>query len=261
MTGQAFRLLEAGGSGAYLNMAIDEAVFRSVASGSSPGTLRFYGWRSPAVSLGHSQVPGDVLDLRECAMLGIEVVRRPTGGGAILHGDELTYSISAPADGLPFGGNLMEVYRMISGWIASGLRGLGVDAVIQPEVRGFKQTGACFLRASSYELTARGRKIAGSAQRRTREAFLQHGSIPFSFDTGTHERIFRGLETGIMDRTMTSVRQETGTLVKPVRLAAMLAATFTEFFDIVLKESGLTAAEAQEVEKLLKNKHLQSSRA
>lgn len=172
-----WRLIDTGLNDAFMNMAIDEAILLSVEDGTAPSTLRFYGWSPPGLSIGYFQKIEDV-DIERCRMNGIHVVRRPTGGRAVLHKDELTYSIVSRLDCSPFSGSLMENYRSIAEGLLQGLRYMGIEAemVRRRNGKGLRNP-ACFSSPSFSEITVSGKKIIGSAQRRLRKAFLQHGSV------------------------------------------------------------------------------------
>jgi len=164
-------------------MAIDEATLAAVAEGRSQPTLRFFAWEPPCLSIGYNQAMNEV-DIIRCQQAGVDVVRRPTGGRAILHTDELTYSIVAPQDEPRVAGGVVESYRRLSAGLVRGLRLLGVD-VVQAEAghgQGADVSAACFDVPSAYEITAGGKKLLGSAQVRRKGAVLQHGSLPLQGD-------------------------------------------------------------------------------
>ncbi len=165
------------------NMAIDEAILASVREGASPLTLRFYAWAPPCLSLGRGQPLADV-DLDACRADGVDVVRRPTGGRAIFHTDELTYSLALLQDDPRAEGGVVESYRRLSEGLLAGLRLLGVEARQASGQQKDRQalTAVCFEVPSDYEITARGRKLLGSAQWRARGAVLQHGTLPLDGD-------------------------------------------------------------------------------
>ncbi|GAB4412857.1 MAG: lipoate--protein ligase family protein [Anaerolineales bacterium] len=164
------------------NMAADEAILTAVARADSPPTLRFYRWEPPCLSLGRAQ-PADDVDLAACDAAGITCVRRPTGGRAILHRDELTYSIALPLDDPRAAGDILESYRRLSEGLAEGLRALGVPVErAAPAKAPADATPACFETLAGYEITVGGRKLMGSAQFRTSKALLQHGSLPLCGD-------------------------------------------------------------------------------
>jgi lipoate-protein ligase A len=175
----AWRLLVDAPAGGAWNMAVDEVLLDGVAAGCAPPTLRFYEWRPACVSLGYFQ-PFGVVDLDGCRALGVEVVRRPTGGRAILHDRELTYSVALPALVLGDDGGVLPSYYRLSLALQEGLRRLGVAATLAPEsaASGSPDHGpVCFDRPSAHEILLGGRKLVGSAQVRRGGAILQHGSI------------------------------------------------------------------------------------
>jgi lipoate-protein ligase A len=166
------------------NMAIDEAILDAVCAGDAPPTLRLYAWAPACLSLGHGQPPGDA-DRARINALGWDAVRRPTGGKAILHADELTYSVALPADHPLAAGGILESYQRISRALMAALDGLGLPTQAERGPHGLKPTGAvCFEIPSHYEITAYGRKLIGSAQTRRKAGLLQHGSLPLSGDLG-----------------------------------------------------------------------------
>lgn len=181
-----------------VNMAIDRALLDQVIVGEAP-VLRFYGWEPACLSLGRNQPAAELLDRELLRGRGMDVVRRPTGGLAVLHRSEVTYSVAVPVGVL---GSPRETYRAINQALGTGLRALGVAADVQPEVRSGGSAGRgksevgrnprprnsnylseasrdarCFGSAAPGELGALGRKLVGSAQRCERRTILQHGSI------------------------------------------------------------------------------------
>lgn len=185
-TNKTLRLLQTGFSSGAYNMALDEALWQHFAEQHQTGQLpapilRFYGWQPSALSLGYAQRAEREVDFEACARLGIDWVRRPTGGRAILHEPtELTYSLVAATDDARFSGGVLESYRKISGALVRGLELLRLS----PEVAGKDKRGAdgdntaaCFDAASAYEITSGGRKIIGSAQARRGNVLLQQGTI------------------------------------------------------------------------------------
>jgi lipoate-protein ligase A len=176
-------------------MAIDEALLLARIAGDAPPTVRFFGWAPPAVSLGYGQPLDDRVDVAACARLGIGLVRRPTGGSAILHegpAAELTYSVVARAGDFPGADDVLETYRVLGGGLVAGLRRLGVEAELVPIVRGRAAATPtfCFARTGAYEIAVAGKKLVGSAQRRQAGAFLQHGSILLDADPGRLRAVF-----------------------------------------------------------------------
>ncbi|HEX3629499.1 MAG TPA: lipoate--protein ligase family protein [Candidatus Dormibacteraeota bacterium] len=170
-------LLDSPQPGAW-NMAVDEALLDEVAAGGIP-TLRFYAWSPPCLSLGYFQ-RFEVVDTDGCRSLGVDIVRRPTGGRAILHDRELTYSLTLPADRLGHDAGVLPSYYRISRALQAGLAALGVATTMAPESAAARSLDAgpiCFDRPSAHEILLFGRKLVGSAQVRRENAILQHGSI------------------------------------------------------------------------------------
>ena len=178
-----WRVLDTGWQDGATNMAIDEAILEGVARGSSPPTLRFYGWQPACLSLGYAQ-PWSVVDLEACRERGWDVVRRTTGGRAILHVDELTYSVCLPESEPRVRGGILSSYQRLSDALALGLQLMGLEpSRAVPEQRPGTQGGAaCFDGPSNYEITVGRRKLVGSAQARKKGVVLQHGTLPLYGD-------------------------------------------------------------------------------
>jgi lipoate-protein ligase A len=170
-----WRLLATPPLGAAENMACDEALLRRAAT-SGEAVFRVYAWREPTLSLGRNQPARDEYDVDALNERGIAVVRRLTGGRAVLHDREVTYSVTAPE---AFGATLRDAYLRINQVLVQGLRSLGVAAAIaDPRGRApAPSTAPCFEEPTEGELVLGGRKLAGSAQYREDGALLQHGSI------------------------------------------------------------------------------------
>ncbi len=178
------RLLDTGVGCASYNMALDEAILMQVSEGCSPPTLRFYRWERPSVSLGYFQRTTREIDLDALAHKQFSLVRRMTGGRAVLHDRELTYSIMVPGDHELAQASVVESYRMVSQGLQEGFQQLGLQAQVvslaDESMRDkFRSLGsaACFDSPSWYELVVEGKKIAGSAQVRAHGGLLQHGSL------------------------------------------------------------------------------------
>ncbi len=180
-----WRLILDGPGSASRNMAVDEALAGSVRTGASGPVLRFYGWNTPSLSLGYFQSLNTDVDVSACRARGIPVIRRLTGGRAILHDDELTYTVVASTRQKPFDRGIYETYRVISSALVRGLKLLGVSAQFsrrRPGKAGRRtRNPVCFHSLGFGEVHVSGRKLVGSAQRRWPEAFLQHGSIPITY--------------------------------------------------------------------------------
>lgn len=199
LTRQQWRLIEDGPRSAAENMAIDEALLAGAANAPHLPTLRFYSWSPAAVSLGRFQrretaVRGDI-----CRELGIDIIRRVTGGRAVLHDRELTYSIVSPVDNPLFPADVLGTYRVIACGLLRGLAKLGIKAEMvgrscanRALVRTKSAAPSCFSSPSWYEILVNGKKIIGSAQRRLPRAFLQHGSILIGYDAEREAAVIPG---------------------------------------------------------------------
>ena len=174
---QEWRLIRSERGPGALNMSVDEALVESVRAGAPP-TLRFYGWSPPALSLGRNQPARGQYDSGALRRMGIDVVRRPTGGRAVLHDAELTYSVVVPDRML---GSARLAFERINVVLASGLASLGAAVSVASATGAplpVPSTVPCFAQPVPGELLAAGRKLVGSAQVRIRGVLLQHGSIP-----------------------------------------------------------------------------------
>jgi len=182
MYGQTWRFLNTGKGSAIFNMSLDRAILEAVEKEESPPTFRVYGWEPPGITIGYTQKPEKALDLDRCRCDGVQVAVRPTGGRAVYHDDELAYSVTAPLDDPIVGGSIEGAYRSIGAILCEALVSIGVPAELSPgrPGRGGGITVGklpCFLSVSRHEIVCGGRKMVGSAQRRLKQAFLQHGSI------------------------------------------------------------------------------------
>jgi lipoate-protein ligase A len=165
------------------NMAVDEAILAAAGSGQSLPTLRLYAWNPPCLSLGYAQSYQDV-DLARLKANGWEVVRRATGGRAILHTDELTYSVTAPPDEPRVQGSVLESYHRLAKALVFAVHALGLPVEMEEHAAPASAASGpvCFEVPSAYEIVVNGKKLIGSAQARKKEGVLQHGTFPLSGD-------------------------------------------------------------------------------
>lgn len=250
------------------NMAIDQAIAEACVAGESLPTLRFYRWHPPAVSLGRHQSVGDV-NLEAIAARGYELVRRPTGGRAILHTDELTYSVAGAESEPRLSGGVMDAYLRLSNALLAGLEMLQVVAVDKAAgtVRaGPNVSAACFEVPSAYEITAGGRKLLGSAQSRRAGYVLQHGTLPL---VGDITRLIDVLH--LAEDESTALRQElsarAGTLAQALGVGddspavqfdavwPALCKGFEQILSLRFKQSTLTAGEMRRAAELIRQQY------
>ena len=184
-TKTTWRLLITPPANGAWNMAVDEAILKASAQDESLPTLRLYAWEPACLSLGYAQ-PSTDTDFDQLKSKGWEVVRRPTGGRAILHIDELTYAVIAPHSEPRLAGGVLESYQVLSEALLRALHLVNIpaEAISQPQVQAGNDANGpiCFEVPSNFEITVSGKKLIGSAQARKKEGILQHGSLPLSGD-------------------------------------------------------------------------------
>lgn len=246
---RAWRLLPLTPGDPAWNMAVDEAILCAYGRGLVPPTLRFYTWEPPAVSCGRFQDLTEI-DLSACARMGLAVVRRPTGGRAVLHEGDLTYAVVIGArDGLPDG--TLPSYLYLSRGILAGLARLGIDAELAaPNEKAGRRSPACFASPSWYELIVGGRKVAGNAQRRVGGDVLQHGSIALSFSPARLAAVLRapGSEGALAERLGRAAAGLSEFIpgLTAARLAGAIQEGFAEALGAEMAEGRLTEAEEAE---------------
>jgi len=226
-------------------MAVDEAILETYdhAADEPPPTLRLYGWSRAALSLGRTQKAAGAHDPAALARLGIELVRRPTGGTAVLHEFELTYAVLGTFGVPPFTGGVIATYRRVAGAVASGLSRLGVAATsVAPRGDVSGASGhACFERTGAWEIEADGRKLVGAAQARRRKAFLQHGSIPTRLDPA---RLGDAVGAPVDGSRFTDLERACRGAVDQAALVGALVAGFGDAFGVSLAPGSLTEQES-----------------
>lgn len=190
---ETWALLDSGHHDAAINMAIDEALLKWHSEGKIPPTLRFYGWERPTLTVGHFQNVERTIDFDGIKKHQCEFVRRLTGGSAVLHDDELTYSIVVSESHPKIPQSVNKAYYVLAQGLLEGYRLLGIDADFAiPERELFKERSAvCFEVPAIYEMVVDGKKVSGNAQTRKLGVLLQHGSIPLSFDANMLFDLFK----------------------------------------------------------------------
>lgn len=231
-------------------MGVDEALLATVRAGGGP-ILRTYTWDPPTLSLGYGQDLADI-DLARCQELGVGVVRRPTGGRAVLHWEELTYCfLSLPPAG---DDSIQQSYLTVGRCLQRGLQLDGFEVELSRGRVGSGHRAACFASTSRSEITIDGRKLVGSAQRRIRGALLQHGSLLVG---GAH----RLLAQIVPDESVESIAaaaihlQEIRSEIDIDRLGERLARGFAEILDCPLDVSRLDSQEQASAAELAEHKY------
>jgi lipoate-protein ligase A len=240
-----WRLFRSAPADGATNMALDEAILRAVAAGRVPPTLRLYAWEPACLSLGRAQPLADV-DLQAVRAAGFDLVRRPTGGKAILHVDELTYSAVAPQEDPRVAGGIVESYRRLSAGLVYGLEQLDVTGLVADQRAGDRRLEGpvCFEVPSDYEITVGGRKLVGSAQMRTHGVVLQHGALPLYGDIARICPLLSAHPDPARVRARaTTVEEALGRSVTWDEAAGALAAGFARALSLRLEPGGLTDEE------------------
>lgn len=263
----SWRLLDTGLNSGALNMAIDEAILNAYGAGQVPPTLRFYGWQPRAVSLGYFQHAEREIDLEACKTQGITIVRRLTGGRAVLHSTELTYSLVLGEDypGLP--PSITASYRYLSQGLLAGIAGLGLKAQLTMPAAAYSlrkhtpASAACFDSPSHYELTVAGRKLIGSAQLRRRGLILQHGSILLDFDPAELVSIFKLSAEGkkqmqqLLTRRVISLREALGRKICYNEVKISMEKGFRQALGFDLIPGRLNPSEEKQAQSLAADKY------
>lgn len=257
-------LLHPPAEGAW-NMAVDDAILEFCGKQSAPPTLRLYAWDPPCLSLGYAQ-PVDDIDQAKIRENGWQWVRRPTGGRAILHTDELTYAVIAPQSDPVVAGSVLESYQRISTALLGALRALSLPAQAKETERGMENPSrngpVCFEVPSHFEITVDGKKLIGSAQARRQNGVLQHGTIPL---TGDLTRILSGLKASastdpsadqarLLERA-TTLQLALGKPVSWNEMAQALRQSFEQTFGLVLLEQPLSQAEQDRAHQVYQEKY------
>ena len=260
-----WRLLISPPNNGYWNMAVDEALLFHTANKTSLPTLRLYSWDLPTLSLGYSQTIKDV-DLNQLQTRGWRCVRRPTGGKAILHTDELTYSITTALDEPLMSGSLLESYQRVSAALQRTLQNLGVsttaDSQYSKPENVEKTDPVCFQIPSNYEITWNHKKLIGSAQARKSGGVLQHGTLPlFGSLTRITEVLSYASDTE-REKAIQNIRghavtleEATGRIVSWQDAADAFVEGFQEETNIELCEMEMSGDELQLTMDLMKNKY------
>ncbi len=226
------------------NMAIDRAVLVANSEGKVPPTVRFYTWSPPAISIGYFQSLSEEINLDRCKNFGIDYVRRITGGGAVFHEEELTYSIVIPESHQEVPKNIMDSYARICGAVMKGLKNLEIESKYAP----------------INDIISGGKKISGNAQTRKLKTVLQHGTVLMDVDVEKMFSILRVPNEKIRDKMISDVKQRVtsvkhllGKKVSFQKAASAMKKGFEEEFDIELVSGELTDYELKLSDEFEKN--------
>ncbi|ARU63015.1 octanoyltransferase [Tumebacillus avium] len=266
---ETWRVLNTGFSGPAWNMAVDEAILNAHSRGLVPPTIRFFGWDPATLSIGYFQRSAKEVNFDALKEKGLGFVRRPTGGRAVLHDQELTYSVIVSESHPMMPSSVNESYRVLSMGLLEGFRELGLNAEMvsladEEEKKKFESMGsaACFDSPSWYELVVEGRKVVGSAQVRQLHTILQHGSILLDLDaellfsvlTFSSERIRERMMETFKERAV-SIKDFSGEVISYDRAVEAFTAGFARGLGVKLEAAGLTPFEQELAEQLVREKY------
>lgn len=243
MADRPWRLIIDGPAGGAWNMAVDRALQVTRERGTSPPTLRIYRWERPTVTLGAFQ-PATAVDPCACLTYGVDVVRRATGGRGVLHDDEITYSVvAATADGMPRG--VVASYRHLCAGLIAAFQALDVPAELTSRDRGPSASPACYLHATSADVSVGALKLSGSAQVWKGDTVLQHGSFTRTRDVAREQAVFSltAEESAALDATTTTISALTGHPVELDAIGEAVVRGFAEGLGISLEPADLTDEE------------------
>lgn len=247
-------------------MALDEAILQSCQSGSALATLRVYLWEPPGISIGYFQTLEKTVDLKKCKESNVDVVRRITGGRAVLHENEVTYSLCACCAKYPeLGCNTEETYQRISFALLESLKALGIQAEwVKPKKERIALsddsfvTKSCFISSSRFEITVGGKKLIGSAQKRQKDSFIQHGSIPLGngkvgLSGFLSEKEAREKMKEKLQEKSTNLERILRRSIEHEKVISALKEGFSTFFGVRMVEEQLTETEL-EIARALRDK-------
>lgn len=259
---EIWRFINSGKMPPNENMAIDKAILEGVANGISPQTVRIYDWNPPTISFGFHQNIAKYIDLERVKKSGFGIVRRPTGGRAVLHYDEITYAVIAKTDGI-LKGSILQSYQKIGKVLLATLKKIGIDAEMEnglPSLNNQKKwSNPCFTSASKYEIHYKNKKIIGSAQIRKDGAFLQHGSILLNNNQELMAKFLivkneneRNILKKYLSKKTIAINQILDSPISFLEFSYKLNEAFEEIFPIKFdKKSGLNKFEKKFIKKII----------
>jgi len=257
-----WKLIVDGPNPGCYNMAVDEVLLNQASDAATPPVtyVRFFQWEKPTLSLGFSQKAAKAVNVDFCQRMKIDLVRRITGGKAVLHHREVTYSVISNNPLFFPLGDIVETYKLIALALSLGFKKMGLETQLAsgptnlPPLKE-KSTVACFAMSNHYEIMCQGRKLVGSAQRRTKNAFLQHGSILLEFNP-----VFLANAIGCQDHSnlqmrVTSLATCLGYTPPPEEVMAHLQKGFQELFNIQFELTSMTGSLQISAENLGRSKY------
>ena len=244
-----FRLIRSQPADAIYNMALDEKIFDRYMEDGIP-VFRVYGWKSASFTYGISQKPENEIYIKRCARDGIQIAKRMTGGGVLLHHNEITYSLVCSKDDIKEPDDVFVSYRRICAFLTSFYRSLGLNPSFALEAADFKNRCAphelCGASREKYDIIINCRKIGGNAQKRKRRAVFQHGSIPISIDWEFMSRYVRSFPEDISSGVTTLTEELKSVPDKRILEDMLIDAVAKEFHARFAEEENLYEAAVAE---------------
>ncbi len=245
-----WKFIDSGSGSAQWNMAVDEALLYTFRENDLP-ILRLYRWERPSLSFGRFSHPAEVMNLHEIERSEASYVRRITGGGILVHGGDISYSLVVPRSFVEERG-VKESYRHLCGFLIKLYRDLGLDAAFAHELQMPEtKSPVCLAGTEAYDIIIGGRKIGGNAQRHARHALMQHGTVPLWIDTERFEALFQE-ETGL---SRAATLQQNGVHITEEKLTAALMEAFETTYDVMLGQDTLSSEEEELAKKLFYEKY------
>ena len=253
-----WRLLETGNNPAAMNMAIDEALMLRQKEYALP-TLRFYGWTHPSFSFGYFQKIAEEMDVQKCREQGVGLVRRPTGGGTVIHGWDLTYTVAVPLDNPLIPKNTLESYRIIHECIIEGLRLLNIKAEHFSENATInrKLQNICPTNPTKYDVLIDNKKVAGAAQRRKRGVLLHQGYIALNMpqDYMTNLVSTQNDLSQFVTAASTAINTVSQQPLDRTKLVHAITSGFETLLNVRLVSEGLSPMEIDTANQLVETKY------
>lgn len=262
MMQEKWAFLDTGNLDAAENMALDEALLKWHSENKIPPTIRFYGWKRPSLSVGYFQDAEKTINFSGLKKHGCEFVRRLTGGSAVLHDDELTYSIIVSEKHPKIPKSVNQAYYILSQGLLEGYRQLGVEAEFSVRKGKRERTAVCFEKPAIYEIVVGGKKLSGNAQTRKDGVLLQHGSIPMTFNTEMLFDLFKFSSERLRERQRRSFEKKAiaiNSITKKIHtydsLKKAFLAGFQNKLNITLEPMSLSVDQMEFIQSLAEKKY------
>ncbi|MDD5746940.1 MAG: biotin/lipoate A/B protein ligase family protein [Candidatus Omnitrophica bacterium] len=240
-----WRLILSDKSDPFTNMAVDEAILQTYIHRSKEPTLRIYGWRPAAFSIGVGQKPAEALNLAACQEDRIDFVRRMTGGEAIFHDREITYSLVCSKQEMDMPNSVKQSFRILTGFILHFYEKLGVSPKFAADIPGYAHgnpSDFCFATMEEFDIMVKGKKIGGNAQKRIGDIIFQHGSIPLTLNINAIAKYFnRDIKSAAS--TIASLHDVVEQTMTFESCRDLLVASFETAFSAALEEQDLSVHE------------------